>query len=77
MRMFEISYSADWQDNCKAHTHDKMLLEFIVIANDKEAAMLNVISENPKLIMSGFEMGEEISITGGCVYLASNESYDM
>ena len=77
MNLYIVSYIADWEDNPKKHTHDKMRLYFTAIDESRGEALLSVVNANPDLDPERFEVDEEEEIKKGCVMLSSDESFDM
>lgn len=77
MNLYIVSYIADWEDNHKKHTHDKMRLYFTAIDESRVDALLSVVNANPDLDPERFEVDAEEGIKKGYVILSSDESFDM
>jgi hypothetical protein len=77
MNLYVVSYSADFEDSHKKHTHDQMRLYFTVINESREEALFSVVNANPNLDPEKFNVDEEEIIKKGYVRLSSNESFDI
>lgn len=76
LSIYEISYSADFRDNYKKHSHSHMRIEFIAISGSQENALTNVIAKNPNLDSKRFSVTDVIEIKEGYVDMACNDSFD-
>lgn len=72
MKIFEVTYETDYKDKSVVHTHDYMLLTFIVRALSERIAISKLSKARPDLNSNAFTANEIIDD----VYLASDESYD-
>lgn len=71
-KLFEAHYSNDWRDKTVPHTHDNMIIDYLVVANSEDEAKSKLAKAQSHLNIEkvSFEL-----ITND-VYMMCNDSFD-